>query len=85
MAGQQDVDMTGEDPMSSTAEGDANPGTAALAEAGSGGADDVSGGVGSDDAEAAETPPTSGPPPEAFDDAAVTDAVPEENLGFPEV
>lgn len=70
-----DRDMTGQDPMSSTAEGDVDPGTAALAEEGT---DD--GTAGHHDSPAS----TSGAPPEAYDDTPVTDAVPEENLGFPE-
>ncbi|MGJ7439529.1 hypothetical protein [Aquipuribacter sp. MA13-6] len=70
-----DRDMTGQDPMSSTAEGDDDPGSAALGEAGT-----EEGRRGTED-EASSTPT---PPPEAFDDTPVTDAVPEENLGFPE-
>ncbi|WP_380164337.1 hypothetical protein [Jannaschia sp. R86511] len=64
-------DMTGQDPVSSTAEGDSDPGSAALAEAG----EPV-------DGPAHGATPT--PPAEAYDDTPVTDAVPEENLGFPE-
>jgi len=69
--------MTGQDPMSSTAEGDVDLGTAALADAGTADA-------GSEGDDAAEATPAPGPPPEAFHDTPVTDAVPEENLGFPE-
>ncbi len=80
MGGDRDGDMTGQDPMSSTAEGDDDPGTAALAESGS---DDGADGKDGED-EGHSHASTSGAPPEAYDDTPVTDAVPEEDLGFPE-
>ncbi|WP_336921534.1 hypothetical protein [Aquipuribacter sp. SD81] len=76
-----DGDMTDRDPVSSSAEGDADPGSAALDEAGSGHA-------GQDTDRAVEGRPehpegvggepfaAHGPPPEAADDEPVTDAAP---------
>ena len=75
--------MTGQDPLSSAAEGDDDPGTAALAGAGVGG-EDVPGGAGSRDEVDGPSFAEAGPPPEAADDEPVTDAVPETYLGDPE-
>ena len=81
MTEQTDGDMTGRDPVSSTAEGDDDPGTAALAGAGTGRGAVADGG--DDEAEGrkfADVPT----PPEADDDTPVTDAAPETHMGDPE-
>ena len=64
-------DMTGKDPLSSAAEGDQDPGTAALAGAG----------VDAADGEPVDPAPVTGPPPEAADETPVTDAVPDTYVG----
>jgi hypothetical protein len=73
--GRDDGDMTGQDPTSSAAEGDAEPGSEALAEAGTGHGDGGDGGdTGHRGYFAAQ-----GPPAEAADDEPVTDAPPVED------
>lgn len=81
MVRERDGDMTGEDPLSSAAEGDEDGGSAELAGAGArpGGDEEpeesIDGADGTDDGFA------SGPPhPEALDDTPVTDAPPAAGL-----
>lgn len=81
MSEQTDGDMTGRDPVSSTAEGDDEPGTAALAEAGTGRGPEQEGG---DDAAEGHTFTDVPTPPEASDGTPVTDAAPETHMGDPE-
>lgn len=76
-----DGDMTDRDPLSSSAEGDAEPGSAALDEAGSGHAGedtdrDVDGRPVHPDGVGGEPFAAHGPPPEAADEEPVTDAPP---------
>lgn len=82
-----DRDMTGQDPLSSAAEGDDDPGTAALARPGAD-VDGIHNGVhdrGDDPRPDADGPSfaEAGPPPEAADTAPVTDASPETHMDDP--
>ncbi len=77
MTGRDDADMTGQDPLSSAAEGDHDPGSAALAEAGAGG------GAARGKADPGPSFAEAGPPPEAADDTLVSDAVPETDVAAP--
>ncbi len=84
MTEQTNGDMTGRDPMSSTAEGDDDPGSAALAEAGTSHPDDDSRPERSRPEQDADPGFAEMPTPaEAYDDTPVEDAVPETNLGHP--
>jgi hypothetical protein len=71
-----DGDMTGQDPLSSAAEGDAEPGSAALAQAGTGHRPGEDARTGEADAAPGEPFAAHGPPPEAADDEPVADAPP---------
>lgn len=74
-----DRDMTGQDPLSSAAEGDDDPGSAALARPGA----DPDDGDTSPDAHLPSFA-EAGPPPEAADPTPVTDASPETHMGDPD-
>lgn len=73
MARPEDQDLTGQDPLSSAAEGDDDPGTAALAVPG----EDADGIEGERPDADGPSFAEAGPPPEAADETPLTDVVPD--------